>query len=181
MFLSMNTVKVLGKTKTSSSERKKAPHKGKSTDHTIEEVDAAVQRTGFSFWCLFRPMMQRLARYVHRGKWVSLQFFELGSLVNLYLTSITISDPQIRKAKLEYFIHTASRVLRAYKLNTYLRFKKTVSPSRKTPTIPTTLQKAVTVIYDELKILNRIYRRRCHWKQIRSSAASLIRDQFTRH
>lgn len=124
--------------------------------------------------------MPRCARYFRRGSWLSLQYFELGSLINLYRKALEVRDPKTRKGKLELFVKIALRVLRGYKRSTYRRFRKNTSKSRRGVLSLASLQDSMSDVYEELKAVARSYDRRRRWKGVCSEAASLFRETFVR-
>jgi hypothetical protein len=124
--------------------------------------------------------MSRCARYIKRGSWLSLQYFELGSLINLYRKALEVKDPKIRKGKLELFVKTALRILRGYKFSTYRRFRKNISKSARGALSLTSLHDSMSDVYEELKAVARSYERRRRWKAVLSEAESLFRETFGR-
>jgi hypothetical protein len=124
--------------------------------------------------------MNLCARYLKRGSWLSLQYYELGSLINLYLKIIETKDPQASKAKLERFVKTALRVLHGYRFSVYRRFKKEISSGRRGVLSLTSLHGAMGGVYEELRSVARLYDRMRQWKEVFDGMASLIRETFGR-
>lgn len=121
-----------------------------------------------------------LEKYFHRQKWLSIQYYELGSLINQYLLILNAPNAQAKEKKLEQFLCSATRTLKRYKRPVYRSFNKSLSKRRKQTLSPTALQMAVDMIYDELRLINALYQRKLQWKRIRYGVKSLIRDSVRR-
>jgi hypothetical protein len=121
-----------------------------------------------------------LERVFHREKWLSIQFFSLGSLVNQYLAVLNSQNEQMRQNKLEQFTTNATLTLKRYKRPVYKKFKRALAKKRrKTPSL-TSIERAAEVVYSELKLISSLYQRTLQWKRIIGSAKMLIRDSVHR-
>jgi hypothetical protein len=121
-----------------------------------------------------------LQRVFHRQKWLSIQFFSFGSLVNQYLAVLNAQNEQMRQNKLEQFTTNATSTLKRYKRPVYKKYKRAlVKKRRKTPSL-TSIERAAEVIYSELKHISSLYQRKLQWKRIIGSAKTLIRDRVHR-
>jgi hypothetical protein len=139
-----------------------------------------VYNVSLAFRSLSRSGMHRLARFIRRGSWLSFQYFELGSLINLYLKVLEAKDSKSRTVRFDLFVQTALRVLHGYKMSIYRRFKRTISTRRKTTLSPSSLRESVSIVYEELKTVSRMYENRRRWKQVFDTAVTLIRETHGR-
>ncbi len=121
-----------------------------------------------------------LEKYFHRQKWLSIQYYELGSLINQYLLMPNAPNARAKQKKLEQFLYSATRTLKRYKRPVYRSFNKILSKKRKQNLSPTALQMAADVIYDELRFVNALHQRKLQWKRIRYGVKSLFRDRVRR-
>jgi hypothetical protein len=172
--LPMDTVKTMNKSGPALSTMKTKTglvNRGKKIG--VQDVSLAVRS-------LSRSGMHALSRFTRRGSWLSYQYFELGSLINLYLMALEAKDARTSKTRFELFVHTALRVLRGYKASVYRRFKRSVSKGKKTIPSPLSLHGAVTTVYEELRTVARMHERKHRWKQVIDTAGSLIREALGR-
>ena len=151
-----------------------------STKSTDRHGIAALRKSRFMGIGVMRSIVLRIERIFNREKWISLQYFELASLINIYLMAVQLKDSRMKKNRLEHFVKTAFRTLGDYKWGISDRFRKMIAPGNGRKASTTSLQNGVELIYEELKILNHTYRRRLQWKHSISTAVTLIRDRFSR-
>jgi len=122
-----------------------------------------------------RRAVLRLQRVFLRKKWLSIQFFSLASLVNLYLAVLDAQNEQIRQKRLLKFTTNGSTILKRYKKSAYKRYRKALGKKRRKEPSLSSIENAIGVVYSELKIVKDLYQRRLEWKRITDSARSLIR------
>jgi hypothetical protein len=127
---------------------------------------------------LLKLILQRiilnLERCFHRSKWLSFQYFELGSLINLYMTAIVVADRKKREAKLQTFSEEALQVFQNYKWGVSRRVKNLIK------TDADSSHEIAEKVYRELQDMSRLYNRAFRWKRVAESLRTLIKEYFTR-
>lgn len=153
---------------------------GRRTARMIEGIQQKVKKSRVMLNNSKRWLILLLERIFHRQKWLSIQFFSLGSLVNQYLAVLNAQNEQMRQNKLEQFTTNATSTLKRYKRPVYRKYKRDLAKKRRTTPSLTSIERAAEVIYSELKLISSLYQRKLQWKRIIGSAKTLIRDSVHR-
>ena len=140
-----------------------------------EVVHQKVKKTRAVLFNVKRRAVLQLQRVFQRKKWLSIQFFSLASLVNLYLAVVNAQNEQMRQKRLLKFTTNASTTLKRYKKSVYKQYRKALGKKRRKEPSLSSIENAAKVVYSELKLMNDLYQRRLEWKRITDSAKYLIR------
>jgi hypothetical protein len=151
------------------------------TARVVEVVQQKAKKPHGMLYNSKKRIILLLERVFHRKKWLSIQFFSFGSLVNQYLAVLNAQNELARQKKLVQFTTNATSTLKRYKGTVYKRYKKALAKKkrRKTPSL-NSIERAAEVIYNELKLISGLYQRKLQWMRIMDSAKTLIRDSVGR-
>lgn len=100
-----------------------------------------------------------LERAFKREKWVSKNYFELASLINMYCRARDLAEVEKSFEKLELLHEKIERFLKQYKRKPYKKVKKLNFKDNRSEEFVANMNQAAIVINDELINISRIYYR----------------------
>ena len=100
-----------------------------------------------------------LERAFKRKKWVSKNYFELSSLINMYIHTNDCDDGEKRLNELELLHERIERVLKHYKRKPHKRIKKLNLKDDRSEAFIDNMSEAAIVINEELIIISKVHDR----------------------
>jgi hypothetical protein len=100
-----------------------------------------------------------LERAFKRKKWVSKNYFELSSLINMYIHTNDYDDDEKRLDELELLHERIARVLKHYKRRPHKRIKKLDVKDDRSEAFIDNMNKAAIVINEELIVISKVHDR----------------------
>ena len=98
-------------------------------------------------------------RIFKRKKWVSENYFELSSLINMYIRTNDYDDGEKRLDELELLHERIEQVLKHYKIKPQKKIKKLDLKDDRSEAFIDNMRKAAIVINEELIITSQVYDR----------------------
>ena len=100
-----------------------------------------------------------LERTLRRKKWVSKNYFELSSLINMYTHTHSLIDLEKKYEELELLLERIERVFKQYKRRPFNKIKKLEIIDNRTEAFLDNMTKAANIIYEEVIKISSIYDR----------------------
>ena len=108
---------------------------------------------------LYLQVTTFLERAFKRETWVSKNYFELSSLINMYMHTLDLADVDKRFKKLELLHERIERILKQYKRRPYKKIKSLDLKDNRSEAFIDNMTKAAMVINEELINISSIYDR----------------------
>jgi hypothetical protein len=140
-----------------------------------------VLKTGAMLYNTKRRMVIQTCRVFGRNRWLSLQYFSLASIINLYLAILEAQNEKTRCNRIQKFTNSCSTILKRYKKPVYKKYKKALGRKKRQEPSLSDIEKAAVVVYGELKTINKLYQRRRAWRHIVQRVRSLLRGDVRQY
>ena len=133
-----------------------------------------VTKTGVLLNNMKRRMELQFRRIFRRSKWLSLQYYSLASLINLYLAILEAQTEQTRHNRIQKFTNRCTTILKRYKKPVFKKYRKILGRKKRQEPSISSIEKAALLVYGELKSINKLYQRRIEWRRVILRVRSLL-------